>query len=47
VILGFWGSGCLAEMAAGVTDWLWEVTDMVKVLEAWKASSEKKKGGAR
>jgi hypothetical protein len=23
-------------MAAGVTDRLWEVTDMVKVLEAWE-----------
>jgi hypothetical protein len=25
-------------MAAGVTDRLWEVADMVKVLEAWEAS---------
>jgi hypothetical protein len=24
-------------MAAGVTDRLWEVTDMVSVLESWKA----------
>jgi hypothetical protein len=26
-------------MAAGVTDRLWEVADMVKVLEAWEATS--------
>jgi hypothetical protein len=26
-------------MAAGVTDRLWEVVDMVKVLEAWEAWS--------
>jgi hypothetical protein len=26
-------------MAAGVTDRLWEVTDMVNVLEAWEGSS--------
>ena len=25
-------------MAAGVTDRLWEVADMVKVLEAWESS---------
>ncbi len=25
-------------MAAGVTDRLWEVADMVKVLEAWEAA---------
>jgi hypothetical protein len=29
-------------MAAGVTDPLWEVTNMIKVLEAWRASSEKR-----
>ncbi len=27
-------------MAAGVTDRLWEVADMVNVLEAWEASQE-------
>jgi hypothetical protein len=27
-------------MAAGVTDRLWEVSDMVKVLEAWEALDE-------
>ena len=26
-------------MAAGVTDRLWEVVDMVKVLEAWEATN--------
>jgi IS1 family transposase len=29
-------------MAAGVTDRLWEVADMVAVLEAWEASTEKR-----
>ena len=26
-------------MAAGVTDRLWEVSDMVRILEAWEASN--------
>ena len=32
---------CTPAMAAGVTDHLWELADMVRVLEAWEAEQEK------
>jgi hypothetical protein len=28
-------------MAADVTDWLWEIGDIVAVIEAWKASQDR------
>jgi hypothetical protein len=33
-------------MAAGVTTSLWELADMVKVLEDWEASNEKEAANA-
>ena len=32
---------CTPAMAAGVTTTLWEMADMVKVLEEWQARQEK------
>jgi hypothetical protein len=32
------GVGAAPAMAAGVTDELWEMSDMVKVLEDWEAA---------
>lgn len=32
---------CTPAMAAGVTNRLWELSDMVRVLEAWEAEQKK------
>ena len=37
---------CTPAMAAGVTTSLWELADMVKVLEDWEASNEKEAANA-
>jgi hypothetical protein len=30
-------------MAAGVTDWLWEVANMVDLLKAWEPQTDRQK----
>ena len=38
-----WGSGSvIPATAAGVTDRLWEMTDVVEMIEAWEATEQRK-----